>query len=167
MKWTPRQQRTYRALCADLARVAALSEENRRDIIARLCDGRRSTSDIDRPQMAALIREMERLCAQAGCERRKARAPRSRINQDQYIAILQDTLQWNEARLAGFIRRQTHGWKSSVLDLTRHEKTVVINGLKAEISSQKRGKASVDRPEKAVCPPPFRAILGGRAPQKK
>lgn len=147
--WTRAQQRHYRALVAALRAAADFGDENRRDVIERVCGrGKRSTTEIDRPQMARLIDEMRRLCRAHGVDMGRAMA-RPHWTQEQYVAHLEQELGWQgqPERLAGFIRRITRGWKDAALGLTRAEKSALIVALRAELRSQRDGTARRERPQ--------------------
>lgn len=157
--WTMAQQRRYRALVARLRQVADFDDESRRAVIARVCGGATSTTEIDRDGMTRIITEMHSLCRDAGVRLR--RRPASRWTQEQFIAHLQARLGWDETRLAGFIRRVTRGFKGSPLTLTTREKSALIAALKALLRDQYLHTARRERPERAAQKPSHFKFIPG------
>ncbi len=125
MKWTIEQQRKYRAQVRELG----LSEEERRDLLRRLT-GRQSTADLNRDEMTFVINEQEKMLGHATAG--STQEPPAHASQDDMIRALEHRMGWDEnpRRLAGFIRRQTHGRKDSLAELDRKEKAALIEALK-------------------------------------
>jgi hypothetical protein len=75
--------------------------------------------------MTLVINEQERMLGH------EAGVP-THATQDDMIHSLEHRLGWdgNPHRLAGFIRRQTHGRKDSLAELDRFEKVALIEALK-------------------------------------
>ncbi|MEW6358192.1 MAG: hypothetical protein AB1696_17800 [Planctomycetota bacterium] len=114
MKWSIEQQRKYRAQVRELG----LDDEARRALLFALT-GKRSTSELDSREMADVIREQSHRLGH-------------RTTQDDKIHGLEKVLGWygQPARLSGFIRRQTHGRKRDLSELTPREKSALIEALK-------------------------------------
>ena len=172
--WTLHQQRRYRALVAELRRLAPFDEDSRRAVIADVC-GATSTADIGQGQMRDLIREMERLVrAHGGRVITKRRPPAPSANGTRHtrkqfgkIMGLAQNLGWSAPRLQGFVRRTLRGWDKPVSALTQDEASRVISGLEAEIRSIAAGTARADRPERRVGAPPHPRFIPGGLVEKK
>lgn len=142
-KWVYEQQRKYRAQVAELG----LTEEQRRALLHQLT-GKDSTTQLDKDEMSAVINAQEQLIAQA-----KGLAPGERhMSQGDFVHVLERRLGWhrNPRRLAGFIRRQTHGLKESVVQLSAPEKTIIIEALKAMLYRARRRPDASGTDEQAI-----------------
>ena len=152
--WTMAQQRMYRRQVAEMtAKLEAFTDDTRRDLLQRWT-GHRSTTEITGPQMRRVIDEQRKLLWRGGVRpaRRGDGAKRRTFSQEEFIAKLVGELGWTSTpeRLAGFIRHQTHGWKSEVLRLTTPQKSALIVALKGLLDSERRGAAQRERPLNAV-----------------
>lgn len=166
---TKTQRGRYWALVGELRKLAPFPDDARRAVTERICGGASSTKDLDGRAMAALIREIEGLIRASGGKvstRRTKGEPNTRHSRRQFgkIMALANVLAWPPNRLGGFIRRQTGGWKSDVSTLTRHEASMVISGLDAEIKSIETSKARGERSSRQPAPPRFRTVMGGLTP---
>ena len=152
------QQRRYRQLCAALAKAQPFDEESRRDVTERVCGkGRRSTAPLSKGQMAALIREMVRLCRQANVVSSVPSVPsvpRPRWSQDDYITHLEGELGWTgqPERLEGFCARVFGRGAAGTRARTgprpygTREKSRLIAALRGLLADQRRGAAFRERP---------------------
>jgi hypothetical protein len=135
MKWTVAQQRRYRAQ----VKALGLTDEERRALLGRLT-GKYSTAALNADEMSQVIVEQERMLGH------DAEFP-PHASQDDMIHSIEHRLGWddNPHRLAGFIRRQTHGRKASLAELDSHEKSALIEALKGvKLHLRRRGPAPTE-----------------------
>lgn len=141
MRWTIGQQRKYRAQVRELG----LDDEARRALLCALT-GKMSTSELDGDELARVIREQERRLRSGGGHV---------ATQDDKIHGLEKVLGWygQPARLKGFIRRQTHGRKAELPQLTPREKSALIEAMKGVVAhvraraKQNRATTNGETPE--------------------
>lgn len=147
MQWTTAQQRLYRWQVQQIRVYMPYSEDDRRAVLKRVT-GSESTSDIDGYGMKRVIDEQARLLRQCGVKRERPGGRRS-MSQDEYLELLVLQLGWKgqPERLAGWIRREFQGWKTSTAELTRAEKTILITGLKRLVKAERDGRIRADRPQ--------------------
>lgn len=147
--WTFAQQKLYRRQVALLNQASGghYGDGARRLVLERVTR-KASTGDIDRDEMTAVIREQAKLLRQFGIKTERKAAPR-RMTQVEYLDSLVERLGWDDARLAGFIQRQTQGWHRSVETLDQVERSKMITALSAVLRDIREGAARADRPADA------------------
>jgi phage gp16-like protein len=134
------------------AHQLGLDDEERRDLIEAVT-GKRTTTSLTWREASEVIEELKR----KGATYRRPRRARPGMNQDNVIhlvtakqkakiAQLIEELAWDNARLAGFVKRQTQsrltGPTEDVNAITLQEAQKVIEGLKALLARQDKGDAA-------------------------